>query len=415
MTRTHIIAILAAAILSSSLLLNLSLSSVTGSNENRKSTAIDRQVQTQQKPNTDTDAGTGTKSETEETGRNQPPTTDAGNNQVVEDSERQDQPEQTGKTDTNDEPGTEQTERNQPPTADAGNNQVVKDSDKVTLDGSSSNDPDGDQLSYNWQLVSPRNAQIKLENDDSAKVHFTAPGLDGTNRMVLVFELAVTDGNLQDSDTVQVLVTPRNADVDSSRIRTLTVIDTGEKPSESQFFASDVCGDGTSAYSYLAPGVKWRTFPVTFGFDVANNNYIWRNAVRQAFATYDNLGQPAGTFFQETNYNNAKIKINWKYIDGPFNKLASTTFSYRTDTKAMVSATITFDSGDKYFVSRTERCGMSGSQFDVQNIATHEIGHAIILGHVTDRLQSMYPNSFAGETLKRSLGTGDKLGVTNLY
>ena len=50
----------------------------------------------------------------------------------------------------------------------------------------------------------------------------------------------------------------------------------------------------------------------------------------------------------------------------------------------------------------------SGTSFDVQNIATHEIGHALNLGHVSDRLQSMYPTSFAGETLKRSLGNGDK-------
>ena len=58
---------------------------------------------------------------------------------------------------------------------------------------------------------------------------------------------------------------------------------------------------------------------------------------------------------------------------------------------------------------------MFGDQFDVQNIATHEIGHALNLGHVSDKLQSMYPTSFAGETLKRTLGNGDKLGVSNLY
>jgi hypothetical protein len=37
------------------------------------------------------------------------------------------------------------------------------------------------------------------------------------------------------------------------------------------------------------------------------------------------------------------------------------------------------------------------------------------MGHVSDRLQFMYPTSFAGETLKRSLVNGDKLGIKTLY
>jgi hypothetical protein len=37
------------------------------------------------------------------------------------------------------------------------------------------------------------------------------------------------------------------------------------------------------------------------------------------------------------------------------------------------------------------------------------------MGHVSDRLQSMYSISYAGETLKRSLGNGDKLGLKSLY
>ena len=102
-------------------------------------------------------------------------------------------------------------------------------------------------------------------------------------------------------------------------------------------------------------------------------------------------------------------------MDGQYGQLGFTSYSYRTDTKAILSATVAFDSRDKFFASPTERCSASGTSFDLQNIATHEIGHALNLGHVSDRLQSMYPTSFAGETLKRSLGNGDKLGVKTLY
>lgn len=310
---------------------------------------------------------------------------------------------------------------NHPPRADAGNNEIVKESENVVLDGSNSIDPDGDKLSYSWQLVSPKKMKISVYNDDTAKADFVAPSLTGaSNKLALAFKLTVSDGDLQSSNIVQILVTgDSNTESDKNKIKTVTVIDTGEQPGKSQFFTSDVCGDGTSQYSYLVSGVKWRTFPVTYAID-ATNSHIDVNAakaaVRKAFATYDALNNPAGTFFQETSsYSAAKIKVTWKYIDGPFNRLGYTTFSYRTDTKALTSAAVTFDSGDKYFISGTERCGASGSLFDVQNIATHEIGHAINLGHVSDKLQSMYPTSFAGETLKRTLGNGDKLGETRLY
>ena len=306
---------------------------------------------------------------------------------------------------------------NHPPRADAGNDQMVKESDKVTLDGTHSTDVDRDKLKYSWQLTSPKKVKIEINDKHAAKADFTAPRLNGNNKLILVLKLTVNDGRFLGSDFEKVLVDPiKNVPKEMS---TVTVVDSGEKPAENQLFASDVCGAGTNAYSFLVQGVKWRTFPVTYAIDASNSHVdvtAAKNAIRRAFATYDNLGHPAGTFFQETsNYNAAQIKITWRYLDGPFNRIGYTSFTYRTDTRAMLSATVTFDSGDRYFISGTDRCAAFGSQFDIQNLATHEIGHAINLGHVGDRLQSMYPTSFAGETLKRTLGNGDKLGVDALY
>jgi predicted Zn-dependent protease len=316
-----------------------------------------------------------------------------------------------------------ESQNNHPPNADAGNNKIVRESENVQLDGGGSSDRDGDKLSYSWGLISPKNLKVKLDNANSADANFIAPTIESArSKMTLVFKLTVSDGNFQDSDFVRISVTPIDNggkdNNDNNKIRTMTVIDTGE-PSKDQLFASDVCGAGTYAYSYLVSGVKWRTFPVTYAIDAANSHIdinAAKTAVRKAFGAIDALNQPAGTFFQETsNYAAAKIKFTWKYIDGLYNKLGYTTFSYRTDTKALTSATVTLDSGDKYFISPTERCGGSGSLFDIQNIATHEIGHAINLGHVSDKLQSMYPSSLAGETVKRTLGNGDIRGISNLY
>ena len=134
---------------------------------------------------------------------------------------------------------------------------------------------------------------------------------------------------------MQILVTGgNNGNEDTSNTKTVTIVDTGAQPPKNQFFTSDLCGAGTSAYSYMVQGVKWRTFPVTFAIDATNSHIdvnTAKTAVRKAFASYDALYNPAGTFFVETsNYNTAKIKVTWKYLDGPFNKLGYTSFSYRT-------------------------------------------------------------------------------------
>ena len=306
---------------------------------------------------------------------------------------------------------------NHPPRADAGSNKVVKESDTVVLDGSKSVDPDGDKISYSWHLVSPRSAKINLLNDDSMKPEFVAPSLVGTaNKLSIVIKLIVSDGEFQSSDIVRILVTPKKNDNNGNhKTNTVTVIDFGEPPPKDKFFASDICSSGTKAYSYLVQGVKWKTYPVTYGFDFSTSTVAERNAVSRAFTEYDLVGEPPGGFFSWVSYANAQIKITWKYIDGAYNQLGKTSFSYRTDTGAITSATITFDRADRFFISPTERCGAFGNQFDMQNIATHEVGHAINLGHVSDRLQSMYPTSFAGETLKRTLGFGDIAGLRNLY
>jgi predicted Zn-dependent protease len=167
----------------------------------------------------------------------------------------------------------------------------------------------------------------------------------------------------------------------------------------------------------LSGGIKWRSFPVTYAIDPASSGLdpaATRNAVVKAFTEFDN--QYPGQLFVLTNdFNNAKIKVQWKPIDGSLKTIGYTSYSYKLSSKELISTTITFDRGDGWFVSGVERCTSFGSALDIQNVAMHEIGHAVGLGHVGDRLQSMYSTSFTGETLKRSLGNGDKIGFDFLY
>ena len=78
---------------------------------------------------------------------------------------------------------------NQPPVADAGPNQTVERRTIVTLDGSSSFDPDGSIVSYSWKKISRK--RVTLFDADSAIATFKSPRV--RRNMPIVFELTVTD------------------------------------------------------------------------------------------------------------------------------------------------------------------------------------------------------------------------------
>ena len=58
--------------------------------------------------------------------------------------------------------------------------------------------------------------------------------------------------------------------------------------------------------------------------------------------------------------------------------------------------------------------GAISGRFDIESVALHEAGHAIGLGHVDVRENSMFPSLVVG-TLKRTLGSGDIEGMQALY
>ena len=94
---------------------------------------------------------------------------------------------------------------NEPPTADAGPDQMVEEGLTVTLDGSNSTDPDDDIASYLWtQTAGPT---VTLSDPTAVQPSFTSPDVE-PNGTSLIFELTVTDtGGLKDTDTCIMNVT----------------------------------------------------------------------------------------------------------------------------------------------------------------------------------------------------------------
>jgi hypothetical protein len=92
---------------------------------------------------------------------------------------------------------------NHPPVADAGIDQTVAENAPVKLDASSSYDPDGDALSYQW--VQTAGPVVALSDSAAVQPVFTAllVGVDGAT---LSFEVTASDGSASSTDTVSVLV-----------------------------------------------------------------------------------------------------------------------------------------------------------------------------------------------------------------
>lgn len=105
-------------------------------------------------------------------------------------------------------------------------------------------------------------------------------------------------------------------------------------------------------------------------------------------------------------------RVVWASIDGPGNILASAGVCRSPATKEIAGFVVTLDTGEDWSVSGQE------GKFDVLNVSVHEFGHVAGLNHVNaprDGCLTMYKIAGPGETQKRTLGLGDKLGLNALY
>lgn len=150
---------------------------------------------------------------------------------------------------------------NRAPTADAGDDRTVPEETLVTLDGTASQDPDGDGLTYAWTQVS--GPAVTLSAANVATPTFTSPSLPQRTSATLVFALVVSDayGGVSSVSTVTLQVddvchvTGDDTDCDGLD-DDCDGLDDNHYTVDTTCFRQGVCATGNVASSCAAGGVE---------------------------------------------------------------------------------------------------------------------------------------------------------------
>jgi hypothetical protein len=107
---------------------------------------------------------------------------------------------------------------NQPPVADAGGPYSVEEDASLTLDGSGSSDPDGDALTFKWDLdgdgaYGESSPQAERGDESGETPEFLASGLVAPDSFTVSLQVCDPSGDC-DVDSTQIQVTVADADAD---------------------------------------------------------------------------------------------------------------------------------------------------------------------------------------------------------
>ena len=195
-----------------------------------------------------------------------------------------------------------------------------------------------------------------------------------------------------------------------------------------------------NAGNYKLMGIKWgvSALPVQFavnyegsGIDAASVKYTillaanewddgaysqseglgWTGTSADLFANYEASTVPSTTVTM-AGYDGTN-EIFWGDL-GISGTIAVTTVWYNRFTKQILEFDMEFNT---YYTWTASPNGISGTM-DLQNIATHELGHSVGLADLyqpSATKETMYGYSSYGDITKRDLYLGDQAGIKKLY
>lgn len=191
-----------------------------------------------------------------------------------------------------------------------------------------------------------------------------------------------------------------------------------------------------SAYDYeqdiYGHTVKWRTsdMPIVYRIDdtgtpdcaneftaIQNSFQAWEDACAIDF-NYGGTGSYAPTDWNTDDSANINVwcESSWTTVTGTGTGTIAanaTAYAYSPSICYIVYSDVAYN-GEYFTWSDSGEAG----KMDVQNIATHEMGHSLILNDLYgggDTEKTMYGYGSSGETKKRTLDTDDINGAQFLY
>ena len=187
-------------------------------------------------------------------------------------------------------------------------------------------------------------------------------------------------------------------------------------------------------YKLLGKGVKWKDLPVNYVIDPDNSGLSESFVVEAIFngtqewdvhtgaglfgsyeivydATFDTDSRDGRNALLFGNYSEKgviAVTVVWGYFYGP------------PQQREIIEFDIMFDTDFTWgYAGPTDETNLGDtSVMDLQNIATHELGHGVGLADLYDvqcSEQTMYGYATYGETKKRTLESGDTAGIQALY
>jgi PKD repeat protein len=170
--------------------------------------------------------------------------------------------------------------------------------------------------------------------------------------------------------------------------------------------------------TYSGKEIKWSSLNVSYSINATGGPSGSLNAITAAMQTWTNVPNKNFTFV----YNGSTNSTAWGVNDGKnivcfgvisdAGVLAVNNFWFYSDTGKMI------DSDIKFNTKFTWSTDGSQDKYDVQNVATHELGHSLSLADLygaADSEKTMYGYSAMGETKQRTLNQDDINGINYLY
>lgn len=185
--------------------------------------------------------------------------------------------------------------------------------------------------------------------------------------------------------------------------------------------SSPPAGKAEKCYKLL--GVKWKTFPVNYVINPSNPQSLSEAFVTSAIstsaetwdaATSIELLNDAYTTDYNAQYGIQNFENALAFGDYPNdNVIAVTSVWYTPVSRQIVEFDILFNTRFSWGDATVNSAVM-----DLENIATHELGHGVGLGDIyssTCSAVTMYGYSSYGETQKRTLEQPDITGLQKMY